>query len=109
MDSFEWNKIFGAILFALLVTFGLSIVSETIFETETPETPGYVIAVAEPTEGGEEAPGRAIDRGAPGERRRSRRGDRCPAVRRLPYPERGRAEQGRPEPLRRRQPADRRA
>ena len=46
MDSFEWNKIVGAVLFALLVTFGLSIFSETIFETEAPETPGYVIAVA---------------------------------------------------------------
>ena len=47
MDSFELNKIAGAVLFALLVTFGLSIVSDTVFETETPEAPGYVIAVAE--------------------------------------------------------------
>lgn len=53
MDSFELNKIAGAILFGLLVTFGLSIVSETIFETETPEAPGYLIAVAEaPAAGG---------------------------------------------------------
>jgi len=47
MDSFEWNKIAGAVLFALLVAFGLSIFSEIIFETEAPETPGYVVAVAE--------------------------------------------------------------
>jgi cytochrome c2 len=53
MDSFEWNKIAGAVLFAALVGFGLSIASEMIFETEAPESPGYVIAVAEPTEGGE--------------------------------------------------------
>ena len=46
MDSFEWNKIAGAVLFALLVGFGLSIFSEIIFETEAPETPGYVVAVA---------------------------------------------------------------
>ena len=42
MDSFEWNKIAGAVLFALLVAFGLSIFSEIIFETEAPESPGYV-------------------------------------------------------------------
>ena len=29
MDSFEFNKIAGAVLFAVLVGFGLSIVSET--------------------------------------------------------------------------------
>ena len=51
MDSFEWNKIAGAVLFALLVGFGLSIFSGILFETETPESPGYVIAVAEPAEG----------------------------------------------------------
>jgi cytochrome c len=53
MDSFELNKIAGAVLFALLVAFGLSIFSEILFETHEPETPGYVIAVAEPPEGGE--------------------------------------------------------
>ncbi len=56
MDSFEWNKIAGAVLFALLLAVGLSIVSEMIFHTDAPETPGYVIAVAE--EG--EAPGEAM-------------------------------------------------
>lgn len=54
MDSFEWNKIIGAVLFALLVGFGLSIASDMIFATEEPESPGYVIAVAaEGVEGGE--------------------------------------------------------
>lgn len=52
MDSFEWNKIAGAVLFALLLSVGLSIFSGVIFETEAPEEPGYVIAVA--TEGGAE-------------------------------------------------------
>ena len=52
MDSFEWNKIAGAVLFALLLSVGLSIFSDIIFESEAPETPGYVIAVA--TEGGDE-------------------------------------------------------
>lgn len=57
MDSFEWNKIAGASLFALLVAFGLGIFSGILFETEAPESPGYVIALAEPGEGaGGEAP-----------------------------------------------------
>jgi cytochrome c2 len=52
MDSFELNKIVGAVLFALLVSFGLKIGAEILFETEAPESPGYVIAVAEqPAEG----------------------------------------------------------
>jgi cytochrome c len=46
MDSFEWNKIAGAVLFALLLSVGLSIFSDVIFEAHEPETPGYVIAVA---------------------------------------------------------------
>ena len=46
MDSFEWNKIAGAVLFALLLSVGLSIFSDVMFETEAPEAPGYVIAVA---------------------------------------------------------------
>jgi cytochrome c2 len=53
MDSFEWNKIAGAVLFALLVAVGLRIVSETLFTTEAPEEPGYIIATA--TEEGEGA------------------------------------------------------
>lgn len=52
--SFEWNKIAGAVLFALLVVFGLNVFSDILFEDEVPEVPGYVIAVAEDTgEGGE--------------------------------------------------------
>jgi cytochrome c len=47
MDSFEWNKIAGAVLFALLVAFGLSIFSELIMEREAPEPPGYKIATAD--------------------------------------------------------------
>jgi cytochrome c len=55
MDSFEWNKIAGAVLFALLLSVGVKIVSDTLFESEAPETPGYVIAVAT-EEGGAAAP-----------------------------------------------------
>jgi cytochrome c len=47
MDSFEFNKIAGAVLGTLLITFGLGIVAEEIFHAEAPEKPGYAIAVAE--------------------------------------------------------------
>jgi cytochrome c2 len=52
MDSFEWNKIVGAVLFALLAAVGLRIFSEIIFEAEEPESPGYVIATAQEGEAG---------------------------------------------------------
>ncbi len=53
MDFFEWNKIAGAVLFALLMAMGLGIFSDIIFHTEAPESPGIVIAVA--TQDGDEA------------------------------------------------------
>ena len=52
MDSFEFNKIAGALLFAGLVAFCLGVLSDIIFEGHEAEAPGYVIAVAE-TGGGE--------------------------------------------------------
>ncbi|MBZ8133794.1 cytochrome c family protein [Afifella sp. IM 167] len=48
MHSPAWNTYAMAILGTLLVTFGLSYLGGTLFEQEAPETPGYVIAVAEP-------------------------------------------------------------
>jgi cytochrome c len=47
MDSFEFNKIAGAVLGTLLVTFGLGIVADEIFHAAPPAKPGYAIAVAE--------------------------------------------------------------
>jgi cytochrome c len=47
MDSFEWNKIFGAVLGTALGVFGLSVLSEAIFHSEMPEKPGFLIEVAE--------------------------------------------------------------
>jgi cytochrome c len=55
MDSFEFNKIAGAVLGTLLATFGLHILAEEIFHPERPATPGFAIAVAE--SGGEAAGG----------------------------------------------------
>ncbi len=47
MDSFEWNKIAGAVLGTGLGVMALSIVSEMIYTPAEAEQPGYVIAVAE--------------------------------------------------------------
>ena len=47
MDSFEWNKIAGAVLGTGLLVFGLKIVGSGLFAGETPAKPGYLIATAE--------------------------------------------------------------
>jgi cytochrome c len=52
MDSFEINKILGAILFTCLCLLALNIGAGAIFAPRTPEKPGYEIAVTEqPAEG----------------------------------------------------------
>jgi len=47
MDSFEFNKIAGAILFTLLVALGLSMLAELVYHPHKPEKPGFSIAVPE--------------------------------------------------------------
>jgi cytochrome c len=47
MDSFEINKILGAVLFALLCLLSLNLAANAIFAPVTPEKPGYDIAVQE--------------------------------------------------------------
>lgn len=58
MDSFEWNKIFGAVLGTGVFAMGLGVISDILFEQHPPEKPGYVISVAEaaPTAEGAAAP-----------------------------------------------------
>ncbi|MBZ9938531.1 cytochrome c family protein [Mesorhizobium sp. BR1-1-16] len=57
MDSFEVNKILGAVLFTLLMVMSLSIVSEAIYSPAEAEKPGFEIAVAEePAAGAAAAP-----------------------------------------------------
>jgi cytochrome c len=52
MDSFEINKILGAILFTCLVTLALNIAAGAMFSPVKPAKPGYDIAVvAHPAEG----------------------------------------------------------
>ncbi len=58
MDSFELNKILGAVLGTTLAVFGIGQLSGMIFHSEVPSAeghlkPGYVIEVAETATGGE--------------------------------------------------------
>ncbi|MBI5111352.1 MAG: cytochrome c family protein [Rhodovulum sp.] len=46
MDSYELNKIAGAVLFSGVCLVALNITAGLIFSPEKPEQPGYVIAVA---------------------------------------------------------------
>lgn len=60
MDSFEFNKIAGAVLATALGVMALSIASEVIFHPAEAEQPGFVVAVADP-EAGEQAVAAAED------------------------------------------------
>lgn len=53
MNSFEFNKIAGAVLGTALVVFGLNQVRSMIYHSAAPEKPGFAIEVAE--KGGGEA------------------------------------------------------
>lgn len=57
MDSFEFNKMAGAVLGTALLVFGLKELTGVIYHSETPEKPGFAIEVAEATTGGEAAGG----------------------------------------------------
>jgi cytochrome c len=49
MDSFELNKILGAVLGACLFLLAVNIAAGALFTAPKPAKPGYAIAVAEPT------------------------------------------------------------
>ena len=55
MDSFEFNKIAGAVLGTALVVFGLNELSKIIYHAPEPEKPGFAIEVAEAPGSGEAA------------------------------------------------------
>jgi cytochrome c len=55
MNSFELNKILGAILFTCLCLLALNIAAGSIFAPATPAKPGYVIEVKAEAEGGQKA------------------------------------------------------
>ncbi|MBV9077906.1 MAG: c-type cytochrome [Methylobacteriaceae bacterium] len=62
MDSFELNKIMGAVLGTLLFAMGLSIFSQVIYTPKKPAVPGYDLPVPEPVQ-----PAAAGDQGAQAE------------------------------------------
>jgi cytochrome c len=55
MDSFEFNKIAGAILGTCLFLVALNITAEAIFTPPKPAKPGYVIEIPKGGAGGEAA------------------------------------------------------
>jgi cytochrome c len=57
MDSFEFNKIAGAVLGTALVVFGLNELAGIVYHAEKPEKPGFAVEVAEAAEA--EAPAEA--------------------------------------------------
>jgi cytochrome c len=58
MDSFELNKVLGAVLGTCLILLALNITAGALFSPHEPEKPGFEIAVKEETSGkpGEAAP-----------------------------------------------------
>jgi len=49
MDSWEWNKIIGAVLGTLIVVLVIKFTAEALYETPAPAKPGYVVEGAEET------------------------------------------------------------
>jgi cytochrome c len=57
MDSFEWNKIAGAVLGTLIFIFVIRLVAEAVYEPEIPAKPGYAVqGVVETASGAASAP-----------------------------------------------------
>jgi cytochrome c len=53
MDSFEWNKIIGAVLGTAIFIFVVRLVAEAVYEPEKPAKPGYTVeGVVEASAGG---------------------------------------------------------
>jgi len=55
MDSFEINKILGAVLGTCLVLLASNIAANALFSPQLPKTPGFKIAVKQEAGGGQEA------------------------------------------------------
>ncbi len=59
MDSFEWNKIAGAVLGTLVFAFVIKTAAEIVYEAEEPAKPGYVVEGVVETGPGPAAPAAA--------------------------------------------------
>lgn len=55
MNSFEFNKIAGAVLGTALMAFGLHSLAGIVYDTKMPEKPGFAIEVADAGDHGEAA------------------------------------------------------
>ncbi|GLS31566.1 cytochrome c [Mesorhizobium albiziae] len=53
MDSFEFNKLIGALLGVVFVVFSVNLIGDAIFAAPVPEKPGFAIEAVEPEAGGE--------------------------------------------------------
>ncbi|WP_341760488.1 cytochrome c family protein [Candidatus Endowatersipora endosymbiont of Watersipora subatra] len=53
MDSFEWNKIFGALLSMAFLVLGLNFFSENLYHIDQPDRVGFIIATDNPSHGHE--------------------------------------------------------
>ncbi len=60
MDSFELNKMAGALLATVFIIMSVRLASDTLFEHAVPEKPGFVIAAGEAAPEGEAAGGDAV-------------------------------------------------
>lgn len=60
MDSFEFNKIAGALLFTLLIVLGLNTLADVVIHAEKPEKPGYAVEIADAS-GGKDTPAAAAE------------------------------------------------
>ncbi len=52
MDSYEINKLIGALLATVFVVLSVGIIADSIFAAPAPATPGFLIEAVEPAEGG---------------------------------------------------------
>src|SRR4051794_30875458 len=57
MESFEVNKLLGALLGTVFIVFSIALVSDGIFASPEPAKPGFEIVAQEPAAGGEAAGG----------------------------------------------------
>ena len=109
MDSFEVNKLIGALLGTVFVVFSIGLISDALFASPAPEKPGFeIVAAEEPADSGAAEPAAPqADRPTAGHGRRQGRRRDLQEMPGLPYRRKGRRQQGRPESVGHRQPAGR--
>ncbi|MGD0864517.1 MAG: cytochrome c family protein [Rhizomicrobium sp.] len=65
MDSWEWNKIIGAVLGTCLFVLVVKLASESIFEVPPPAKPGYVVEGVQETASSGGAPAAPVEEALP--------------------------------------------